>query len=149
MYAQQRFAKHWSPQLIPVSPRIPSDRMRYIRAALRAVGGLVIATLATILGGQIIGALFGVAEVGSQRLTPAEIEALVAVGVVVAGQLLSGRQQVAGVVLILAGASAFWVAVPGLATVAILLGLPGVALLAARIVDQLLGSTPRVGAEAS
>lgn len=104
-------------------------RGRMSGGVARAVGGLVLSTAIAIIGGQIVGAIFGISHPANPRTpggpTSQDLEAFFAIGVVVLGLIASSRWMVPGSLILLGGAIAFWVAIPELAEMALLFGLPG------------------------
>lgn len=120
---------------------LSSERGRTLGGVARAAGGLVLATVIAILGGQIVGALFGVTHPANPRTpggpSPQDLEAFFAMGVVAIGLMVSSRRMVPGSLILLGGAIAFWAAIPELSQMALLLGLPGLVNLATWLVNRL------------
>jgi hypothetical protein len=120
---------------------LSSERWRRFSGVARAAGGLLLATAITILGGQIVGALFGVSHPANPITpggpTPQDLEAFFAIGVVAIGLIVSSRRMVPGSLILLGGVIAFWTAIPELGQMAVLFGLPGGVNLATWFVNRL------------
>jgi hypothetical protein len=120
---------------------LQSPRARIAIGVARAAGQLLLATAATIIIGTVAGELFGVKHPANQRTpggaTPQDLKAFVAMAAVLIGLVISGWRMVPGSLISIAGAIAFWAAIPELNQTAFLLGAFGAANLTGWIVDRI------------
>lgn len=133
--------------LVPLPDHTPewhwlqSPRTRIALGVARAAGQLLLATATTIIIGTVAGELFGVKHPSDPRYpggpTPRDLEAFVAMAMVLVGLVISGWRLVPGSLISIGGAIAFWAAIPDLSQTAVLLGGFGAANLTGWVVDRI------------